>query len=84
MKVGAVPTKLANGEPATVNIFASDLATLGAARFACLAESCTLPESGTRAVRLEVGLSMCSSLEQYRGASESSAISAHWDLGFKG
>lgn len=59
VKVGAVPTKLASGEPASVDIFAADLATLGAARFACLAESCTLPESGTRAVRLEVEKMLC-------------------------
>lgn len=37
-----------------VNVFAVDLTTLAAARMACLAERCTLPKAGTKAVRLEV------------------------------
>ena len=53
VKVGAVPVKVGAVEPPTVHIFAKDLITLGAARFACLAEDCALPESGTKAVRLE-------------------------------
>ena len=55
LKVGAAPA--AGGPLGTtpyVHIFANDLTTLGAARFTCLAEDCQLPESGTKAVRLEV------------------------------
>lgn len=37
-----------------VSVFAADLATLAAARLACLAERCQLPTAGTKAVRLEV------------------------------
>lgn len=49
-----MPSKQGGVPAASVNIYASDLTTLGAARFACLAEDCALPDSGTKAVRLEV------------------------------
>jgi len=54
VKVGAVPSSMGSEKSASVHIFARDLTTLGAAKFACLAESCALPDSGTKAVRLEV------------------------------
>ena len=54
VKVGAVPAKLGGEDTAYVHIFAADLTTPGAARFVCLTENCALPESGTKAVRLEV------------------------------
>ena len=54
VKVGAVPSHLGAERSASVDIFAKDLSTLGSARFACLAEGCELPESGTKAIRLEV------------------------------
>ena len=54
IKLGAVPDRHNGEDPAFVHIFANDVSTLGAARFACLAERCALPESGTKAVRLEV------------------------------
>ena len=59
VKVGAVPAHLGADKAACVDIFAEDLFTLGAARFACLAEGCELPETGTKAIRLEVRRSSC-------------------------
>ncbi len=55
IKVGAAP---GSGPGAAVtphiHLFAYDLSTLGAARFAILTENCSLPTSGTKAVRIEV------------------------------
>lgn len=56
IKVGAASgAGGAGGAAPLVNVFAADLTTLAAARMACLAERCLLPEAGTKAVRLEVG-----------------------------
>ncbi|KAK9829627.1 hypothetical protein WJX72_006957 [[Myrmecia] bisecta] len=54
VKVGAAPGSAAQtGGSAHVSVFARDLSTLASARFACLTEQCSLPASGTKAVRLE-------------------------------
>ena len=37
-----------------IHVFAADLTTLSAARFSLLTQHCTLPTTGTKAVRLEV------------------------------
>ena len=61
IKVGAAP---GSGPGAAVtphiHLFAYDLSTLGAARFAILTENCSLPTSGTKAVRIEVSRTECS------------------------
>ena len=55
IKVGAAPgTGPGAAVTPHIHLFAYDLSTLGAARFAVLTEDCTLPTSGTKAVRIEV------------------------------
>lgn len=55
IKVGAAPgTGPGAAVTPHIHLFAYDLSTLGAARFAVLTENCTLPTSGTKAVRIEV------------------------------
>ena len=55
IKVGAAPgTGPGAAVTPHIHLFAYDLSTLGAARFAVLTENCTLPASGTKAVRIEV------------------------------
>jgi len=55
IKVGAAPgTGPGAAVTPHIHLFAYDLSTLGAARFALLTENCTLPTSGTKAVRIEV------------------------------
>ena len=55
IKVGAAPgTGPGAAVTPHIHLFAYDLSTLGAARFAVLTENCSLPTSGTKAVRIEV------------------------------
>ena len=54
IKVGAVAKAEDGAQDAYVHAYVRDLSTLGAARFACVAEKYKLPQSGTRAIRLEV------------------------------
>jgi hypothetical protein len=55
IKVGAAPSTAGPlGGPPFVHVFAADLTTLSAARFSLLTQHCTLPATGTKAVRLEV------------------------------
>jgi hypothetical protein len=54
IKVGAAPGSGGLAEQPHVHLFALDLSTMSAARFALLTGHCSLPPSGTKAVRLEV------------------------------
>src|SRR5579871_6196756 len=57
IKVGAAPSTAGPlGGPPFVHVFAADLTTLSAARFSLLTQHCTLPATGTKAVRLEVSV----------------------------
>ena len=56
IKVGAVAKAEDGAQDAYVHAYVRDLSTLGAACFACVAEKYKLPQSGTRAIRLEVAL----------------------------
>ena len=64
LKIGAAPGTGSLTDVPHVHVFALDLHTLSGSRYACAAEHCTLPDSGTRSVRVEVSLiiSVCTSL----------------------
>ncbi|KAL3150414.1 hypothetical protein ABBQ32_000252 [Trebouxia sp. C0010 RCD-2024] len=53
LKIGAAPGTGSLTDVPHVHIFAQDLHTLSGSRYACAAEHCTLPDSGTRSVRVE-------------------------------
>ena len=60
IKVGAAPsTGGPLGGAPYIHLFAADLTTLSSARFSLLTQHCTLPTTGTKAVRLEVLLQRC-------------------------
>ncbi len=54
VKIGAAPGTGSLTDVPHVHVFAHDLHTLSGSRYACVAEHCNLPDSGTRAVRVEV------------------------------
>lgn len=54
VKIGAAPGTGSQTDVPHVHVFAHDLHTLSGSRYACVAEHCNLPDSGTRAVRVEV------------------------------
>ena len=56
LKIGAAPGTGSLTDVPHVHVFALDLHTLSGSRYACAAEHCTLPDSGTRSVRVEVSL----------------------------
>lgn len=56
LKIGAAPGTGSLTDVPHVHIFAQDLHTLSGSRYACAAEYCTLPDSGTRSVRVEVSV----------------------------
>lgn len=56
LKIGAAPGTGILTDVPHVHVFALDLHTLSGSRYACAAEHCTLPDSGTRSVRVEVSL----------------------------
>lgn len=51
VKIGAV-----HDTGSYIHVFARDLDTRGSARFACLAEKCSLPDVSVKAVRVEVSI----------------------------
>ncbi|KAL0034398.1 hypothetical protein WJX79_000220 [Trebouxia sp. C0005] len=53
VKIGAAPGTGSLTDVPHVHVFAHDLHTLSGSRYACVAEHCNLPDSGTRAVRVE-------------------------------
>lgn len=56
LKIGAAPSTGSVTDVPHVHVFAHDLHTLSGSRYACAAEHCTLPDSGTRSVRVEVSM----------------------------
>ena len=56
LKIGAAPGTGSLTDVPHVHVFALDLHTLSGSRYACAAEHCTLPDSGTRSVRVEVSV----------------------------
>lgn len=54
VKIGAAPGVGSPTDTPHVHVFAQDLHTFSGSRYACVAEHCNLPDSGTRAVRVEV------------------------------
>lgn len=72
VKIGAAPGVGSPTDTPHVHVFAQDLHTLTGSRYACVAEHCNLPDSGTRAVRVEVvtiaagAATVCLPPEQYR------------------
>lgn len=56
LKIGAAPGTGSLTDIPHVHVFALDLHTLSGSRYACAAEHCTLPDSGTRSVRVEVSV----------------------------
>ena len=67
LKIGAAPGTGSLTEVPHVHVFALDLHTLSGSRYACAAEHCTLPDNGTRSVRVEVSIvnmSICCTVVQ--------------------
>ena len=56
LKIGAAPGTGSLTDVPHVHVFALDLHTLSGSRYACAAEHCTLPDNGTRSVRVEVSV----------------------------
>lgn len=56
VKIGAAPGTGSLTDVPHVHVFAHDLHTLSGSRYACVAQHCNLPDSGTRAVRVEVSI----------------------------
>ena len=56
VKIGAAPGTGSHTVVPHVHVFAHDLHTLSGSRYACVAEHCNLPDTGTRAVRVEVSI----------------------------
>lgn len=59
IKIGAAPATVGGlaGRP-YIHLFAIDLTTQSAARFALVTQDCTLPDKDTKAVRLDVRISL--------------------------